>query len=234
MDELLLFFRRQPGWTTEGFGEHYLTEHAPMATAWVRTIGRYVVNLPDVPGAPAPAAVGPVAAVAGLLVDPDAVTEVWVESLAAFQDRRRNFADLGQANAMRDDHNAFIDVMHGYVVVREVDDDRLGRVPPDDPVRLVLATWAVGADTDGTGGAGADLAGVITWDRTVAGPHRFVVRRAVEAFTPGAPALVRVEELTVPSMAALRDRVDLDAPLSAPGRGAVVTRHVLGERVFRA
>jgi hypothetical protein len=233
MDELLLFFRRLGGLTTEEFGRHYLDVHGPMATAWVRVIGRYVVNLPDVGVPPPPPAVGAGVAPDALElvpVDPDAVTEVWVDSVAAFRDRRQAFADVEQGRTMRDDHNSFIGTMHGYRVEREVDDDRLVGMAADAAVRLLVATWS----TTGAEPRAADPAGVLVWDRTAVARSRFVVRRVAEPITPDAPRLVRVEELTVPSLAALATCVDLGAAPPAPGRGVVVTRHVLGEHVQRA
>jgi hypothetical protein len=189
VDKILLLFRRLDGLTSEEFHQHYLEVHAPMATKWVRVIHRYVVNVTDQPApASATARLGPAPAGDWQF---DAVTEAWVDSVAAYQDNRACFAEKAQAVAMRDDHFSFIGTMHGYQVDERVVADRgpasaAGRTPG---VKLVLVFDAGAAGADGPSPDAAVPDGV-----------RVVDSRVLEVITPDSPSVGRILEVTGPTV----------------------------------
>jgi EthD domain len=173
MDKLLFFFRRKPGLTRAEFSEHYLDVHAPLGLRLTRTMAGYTVNLTDA-------------------VDdggPDAVTEVWTESMADFFDPGRSFATPDDAAELMADHDSFIGPYDTYVV-----EERLVRDGGDAP--------SPGARTPGVKRIECFLDGEAV---PPPGPDatRVVEHRVVQALNPDAPPYVAIVSTWAPTLDAL-------------------------------
>jgi hypothetical protein len=182
VDKLLILFRRLPGLSSAEFHRHYLEVHAPMATRWARVIHRYVVNVTD-QQAPAHvlARLGPAPTGDWQF---DAVTEAWVDSVAAYHDHRACFAEVDQYRAMRADHESFIGPMHGYRVEEHVASSGPASVAGRTPgVKLVLV-------------APAAVGGTPAGDGTAPDGTRVIHSRVIEAITPDSPPLAWFTEVT--------------------------------------
>jgi hypothetical protein len=103
MEKVMFLFPRKEGLTREEFFDHYLQVHAPLGLAVTRTMRHYAVNLHD----------GVDRAPEGV----DAVTETWVDSIAAFFDPAQSFASTDDAQRLMADHESFIgDPYFAYAV----------------------------------------------------------------------------------------------------------------------
>ncbi len=103
MEKVVFLFPRKDGLTREEFFDHYLQVHAPLGLAVTRTMRHYAVNLHD----------GDDDAPDGV----DAVTETWVDSIAAFFDPEQSFATAEDAQRLMADHDSFIgDPYFAYAV----------------------------------------------------------------------------------------------------------------------
>jgi hypothetical protein len=207
VDKLMLLFQRKKGLTAQEFHHHYLETHAPMATAWVRVIHRYVVNLTDLPTQPLDS-LGFIDRTQGEL---DAITEAWVDSVPDFFDDRKCFADPEQGRTMAADHHSFIGPMHGYRVTEELIDDRgpastAGRTPG---VKLVVITWLSDADAPPIAKP-LDLRAPTPLGQSPV-PYRYVSNLVIEPVTPDAPHVGRIVEITVPTPRHLSTVVAVDA-----------------------
>jgi hypothetical protein len=103
MEKVVFLFPRKDGLTREEFFDHYLQVHAPLGLEVTRTMRHYAVNLHD----------GDDQAPDGV----DALTETWVDSIAAFFDPEQSFASAEDARRLMADHDSFIgDPYFAYAV----------------------------------------------------------------------------------------------------------------------
>jgi hypothetical protein len=117
MEKVMFLFPRKQGLTREEFFDHYLQVHAPLGLEVTRTMRHYAVNLHD----------GDDRAPDGV----DAVTETWVDSIAAFFDPEQSFATTEDAQRLMADHESFIgDPYFAYAVEEHAAKGAGQRRPP--------------------------------------------------------------------------------------------------------
>ncbi len=173
MDKLLFFFHRKPGLTRAEFSEHYLDVHAPLGLRLTRTMAGYTVNLTATEGDDGP----------------DAVTEVWTESMADFFDPGRSFATPDDAAQLMADHDSFIGPYDTYVV-----EERVVRDGGDAP--------SLDVPTPGVKRIECFLDGEAV-PEPGRGVTRVVEHRVVQALDPDAPPYVAIVSTWAPTHDAL-------------------------------
>jgi hypothetical protein len=163
----MFLFHRKDGLTRDEFFEHYLDVHAPLGLRVTRTMTGYSVNLVDTEGDAAP----------------DAITEVWTESVQDFFDPAKSFATKEDAQALMTDHDSFIGPYDTYVV-----EERVGRgssITGESVKRI--ACYLEGETVPDPGPGVTDV----------------LEHRVVQVLNPDAPPYVTIVSTWAPTVAAL-------------------------------
>ena len=163
----MFLFHRKDGLTREQFFEHYLEVHAPLGLRVTQTMAGYSVNLVDTEGDAVP----------------DAITEVWTESVEEFFDPTKSFATPEDATELMTDHDSFIGPYDTYVVEERV---VRGSSTAEAPVKRI-ACYVEGDDVPTPGPEVTDV----------------VEHRVVQVLNPDAPPYVTIVSTWAPTGDAL-------------------------------